>query len=615
MAEANEEPKVTVLRPRFKTTKIQATSSEVSLMDDPTAEKSDEVPATAGSPLQKSSTQVPIDPIQYSTNLNLVAPPYNLEYLTLLNEVNTTRQACISAIATATVGRGFTIEPEEGIVVTADSPHYKIAQNIRRILNKWASRDDGKTLDELLLEVKTDEESTGGGYIEVSRTSGGKIDGLYYIPGYTMRAKRDKSGYTQLRPGYADTYSSQQTTVLLGDSSKYTQDFYKYGDKFDQQTGKLRPNRSIDINEVIPFKIFSSRSTFYGLPRDISCLNTYAGDELARNHNLKYLANGAIPEVALVFSIDPAALDKIYGDAATVEVEIDDNTKNQIEDYFRRNLSAPYYQPGLFFLPGGVQMRIERLSQQSKDASWVNYRKANKEEIRMAFHTPPVVLAEDSSAYATAQVQLKVWNDFVIQPEQQRYAARLMNCLWDDLPIEELQRGVEVDGQGVDPNHYRLKFMSITTQDKVQQAQSDSIYLQNGTVTNDEVRVRSLQLAPLSQDQKQEQMVAAAFSGKKPNADITGVGDGRSSNGEVSIKAPRRVEDTNPTAGANALTVGTPGSTIKSADTLVKSVADDEAFVKEYLGRIENAFEQALMHFAEEASMSAVERTVEGQSE
>src|SRR5262249_31721528 len=129
------------------------------------------------------------------------------------------------------------------------------------MLEALAGRDermDNPTFSRLLYAVKTDEEETGWGFLEVSRDKRtGMIDGLFHIPAKRMRRLQTRDGY-----------------VLINPSGEKNTEFYDFGEKveYDKTNGEpthtLRPGKTWRRNEALVFKLYSSESQDYGMPRD-----------------------------------------------------------------------------------------------------------------------------------------------------------------------------------------------------------------------------------------------------------------------------------------------------------------------------------------------------------
>lgn len=541
--------------------------------------------------LQKASTQIPEDSFNYGTDMDdLAEPPYNMDRLANLNEISYVRNSCISAIAQNTTGLGFQIKKLDPQQESVDAD--EISKKITAKLEEWAARD-GKTFTELMYAVKYDEETVGNGYIEVSRNRRGEIDGLYHLPGQTIRVRRDKAGYVQERGN---------TKVP----------FYRFGDKVKiLSDGSISwlPDRDPDINELIQFKLYSPRNTYYGIPRDVATIVTIAGDEMARNHNIKYFTHSAIPDLLLVFSVNEKQIQAEFGDQP-VKVEVPDELRESVYYHFRKNITSQNFEPGLFYLPMGVDMKVEKISQGQRDSGWVNYRTENRNEIRMAFRVPPVMIGDTSAGgYSTAAIEKSIFLEQVIQPEQNRYAQRLMGILWPEMlgirldpspPIVEEDGSLrdvvpDIDiappgGVGIDPNIWVLTFKQMAISDQVSMAQIHNIYGGTlGILTKNEMRA-DIGRAPLDDGDVAE---PAADASAPPSADppdpndLRGIGHGRGAAGAVTLPQPRRGAEEGVPTPANLNSVDNPlakrdesGGDLSDAqwkmvETELKKFADD----------------------------------------
>jgi len=535
--------------------------------------------------LAKSSTQGTDEQDTYSAeSLDLVAAPYDLKFLSDLNDISVTRRSCIDAKATNTAALGYRIKRVDPAADETDRD--EISDKVKLQLETWAAKSK-KSFSQLIYEVVFDEESNGNGYIEVSRNRKGEIDGLYNIPSHTIRVKKDRSGFVQVM-------SNGVTKVP----------FYNFGDKVELKengTIELLPDRDKNINELIHYKIDSHKSAYYGVPVDIAAIPTIIGDEAARENNNKFFKFSATPELALIFEVDATAIPTLYGDQP-IKVELDPNTKRDIEEHFRRNLAAKTFEPALFYLPPGVKLTVEKLSSEQKDAGWQNFRAANKAEILEAHRTPPVIVGGSESNYANAAIEKAIYLEQVIHPRQEKYEQSLMSLLWPelvmignkelpaemaedgDLSVKPVIRVSPENGVGVDPTIWRLDFKEMSVADKSVDAQVHNIYATLGVMTINEIRMQ-IGMKPLPDGDKPPSPKPGAegnaaaqnaqmmqFGAGNPDVvpfvsnmapqtakmDITGLGNGRGPNGSITPKMPRRPFDSGGFNAANMLSAGSP---------------------------------------------------------
>jgi len=558
--------------------------------------------------LAKSSTQGTDEQDNYSAeSLDLVAAPYDLKFLTDLNDVSVTRRSCIEAKATNVAALGYRIKRVDPAADETDRDD--VSEKIKLQLERWAAKG-ASPFAITIYNMVYDLESNGNGYLEISRNRRGEIDGIYNIPSHTIRIKKDRSGFVQ---------------VLSNGVTKVP--FYNFGDKFElkeNSTIELLPDRDRNINELIHFKLDTHKSNYYGLPVDISAIPTIIGDEAAREYNNKFFKFSATPELALIFEVDATAIPTLYGDQP-IKVEIDPNTKRDIEEHFRRNLAAKTFEPAIFHLPPGVKMRVEKLSTEQKDSGWTKFREANKAEIREAHRTPPVVTGGSNTNYANAAIEKSVYLEQVVAPRQEEIEQTLMSLLWPelvmiknkelpadlsedgDLSVKPVIRVSPEDGVGVDPTVWRLDFKEMSVADKSVDAQVHNIYATMGAMTINEIRMQ-LGMKPLPDGNKppapppgaegnalaqNAQMTqAAAGNPEMPpfvsnmahqatqKVDITGLGDGRGPNGSVTPKMPRRPFDN---GGFNAANMGSVGHPMSKEDI----VPEEQAIIpKAYLDHL-----------------------------
>lgn len=564
------------------------------------------------------------DPFGSSDDNAIIQPPYPLQKLSNLSEISVVRSSCIRAIAQNTVGLGYSVTKLDPSAEQQDTD--VVSNRIVRMLEKWSSRDDC-SFTELLYKVKTDEESMGSGYVEVSRKINGEIDGFWHVSGATVRVlvdqytDSDRNEGIPVKPSFVQIKNGKEIP------------FYRFGDKTtidEEGVHHYREGAHQKINELIQFKLYPSKSDDYGAPRDISAIPSIAGDEMARNHNIKYFTNSATPEMAIIFEVDTKAFPQIAGDQP-VKVSIPEPMKRQIIKHFREGLSSPNFQPGIFYLPAGISVRFEQLSKGQTDSGWTKYRQDARNEVRSAFQVPSVIIGDESSSRTSAP-GLAAKAEFleqVIAPEQHRYSQRIMNRIWPELTMitasapkpqidingdQSLPAQISIspeDGTGVDPEVWSLSFNVMSTSDKTVDANANNIYGSLGVLDINEIR-QSIDRPPRPggdiSPAEVKARLAASISGtgtpstdttvKAPSAeppdpkDLRGLGGlpghGRSINGMINGGLARRVGDLSTPPPANFATAGTPVS------KAVESEYEEETEIEEEL--IENLDPEVSIH-------------------
>jgi len=197
---------------------------------------------------------------------DLVQPTYNLEYLSRIYEISPYNYAAINAKVSNIVGLGFdfveTRKTNEAIdAINSDAQLERARKKLNRLrqdLHDWLEDcNEEETFKETLIKFYTDVEATGNGYLEIGRTSAGKIGYIGHIPAKTMRVRRLRDGFIQLLYGKA---------VF----------FRNFGDEETENPisgGLDRPN------EIIHFKKYTPMNNYYGIPDIVAAQNAMAGNE------------------------------------------------------------------------------------------------------------------------------------------------------------------------------------------------------------------------------------------------------------------------------------------------------------------------------------------------
>lgn len=574
--------------------------------------------------LSKASSQIPDENgLSYVGDEGVVEHPFHMEAMVHLNDMSVVRKACINALATNTVRLGYRIKKTTAMAGEKDADD--VSEQIIDELEGYAEADDS-SFTELLYKVKFDEETCGNGYIEVVRDQEGFIAEFHYIPGRTIWIKRDRSGFVQ-RVGSKE------------------QGFYNFGDVWTihpDGSRTLNENRDQTTNELIHFKLHNASSSYYGVPRDVAAFTTMYGDELARQNNIKFFTHSATPDLLFIFEVDKQlAGGRAGAPHTTPKVSISETMKKNIENHFRRTLTGSTLTPGIFHLPPGVTLRVERLNDNQKDAGWTDYRKENRAEVQIAFQTPGVIIANtaDGSNYATSMQEKSLYLESMVQPEQMRYQDRLMAKLWPEFthvnppetPMEIDAEGNEsrpasVDirpktGTGVNRHIWKLDFTRMTIADAATLAQIHNIYGTLQAITLDEIRAdigkKSMpggDKPPQPKGGEEGNALAqnadmAQVAAGNPDADsfvsnlaahpedITGLqgrpGGGRGSNGTVSVPPPKRVFDKSRPQAANLFSAGHPVAKSDDTDEIVVVSSAAYEFMQNEMLELRNRLEKA----------------------
>jgi PBSX family phage portal protein len=343
-------------------------------------------------------------------------PPYNLDYLAKLYELNSYNYSAINAKTIAVVGQGydFVASPllkENMEAIKSKSALEKARKRFmkeKRLMHEWLDTiNPSEEFDEILTKVYLDYESTGNGYFEIGRDINGEIGYIGHIHSTTMRIRAKRDGFIQIVGNQAvffRNYGDQSTTNPLGGDSK--------------------------PNEVIHFKNYSPTSTFYGIPNIVAAMNAVAGQEFAARYNLDYFENKAVPRYIITIKgghLSETAERKLLeflegmkgmaGNHRSVYIPIPEDTESSKSEFKMHEVE------------NGIQ-----------DSSFNNYRKSTRDEILAVNGTPitKVSVAEGVSL-AIARDADKTFSEQVVKPQQSLLAKkinRIIKELTDALLIQ-----------------------------------------------------------------------------------------------------------------------------------------------------------------------------------
>lgn len=355
----------------------------------------------------------------------VVEPPYDLDALAALYETNAANKACIDAKVTNVVGLGYRF--------VSTGPESR-DEDLRGLEALFERCNPEMTFTEVMRAVWSDVESIGNGYLEVTRTREGEVEGFFHIPGTTMRVCRDRHRFVQVREGRRQEFRALGHGRWAG---------------ADEET------------EVLHFKKYTPQSSYYGVPDIIAALSAVAGDKAARDYNLDFFEHNAVPRMAII----------VEGGQLSEELI------RQIQHFMESEVRAQGHKTLVLDVPGGdVKVRIEPLTVGVQDdAAFLAYRKANRDEVMMVHRVPPSkITVVENANLANSRDQDKTFREQVVRPEQKRIEYQLTKLIREEMGIA----GWEFDFREMDLGEER------------EHAEIARIYGELGVWDVDEIRAR-----------------------------------------------------------------------------------------------------------------------------
>jgi len=379
----------------------------------------------------------------------VVVPPYNLDYLARIYEINASHHAAVNVKVANVVGLGynFTETPRTLEKIEDSIGEEEKLNKIRRKLGRIRSdlRDYLESLNnedsfgEVMKKVLTDFECTGNGYIEIGRTNTGKIGYIGHIPAHTMRVRRDRDGFIQIVYNtytFFRNFGDTKTTNPIGEDNK--------------------------PNEVIHLKKYTPTNTFYGIPDIVSSANALAGDEFAAKFNIDYFENKAVPRYIIV----------VKG------AKLSADSERKLLEFFHTGLKGKNHRTLYIPLPADndnskVEFKMEPVEAGVQDSSFNNYRRENRDQILMAHRVPISKIGmPEGVSLANARDADKTFKEQVCRPAQD-FVEDKVNMI-----IKEFT------------DVFVLRFNELTLTDEDTQSRIDERYLRTQVLMPNDVRSR-----------------------------------------------------------------------------------------------------------------------------
>lgn len=396
----------------------------------------------------KSKKLDPLDLTGYSL-FQIVQPPYNTLYLAQLYDINPFHHSAVNAKASNVVGLGYHFEETQRTldkiedVMTDDSKLDKLRRRVSRAKYELREYLESLNSDDSFLttmrKIYVDLESTGNAYMEIGRTSSGKIGYIGHIPTITMRIRRHRDGFVQV------VYNRYTFFRNFGDTT--TQ---------DQIGTDPRPN------EVIHFKKYTPTNTYYGVPDIMSAKNAIAGDEFASRFNLDYFENKAVPRY--IITVKGAKLSA--------------DSERKLLEFFQTGLKGRNHRTLYIPLPSDgenarVEFKMEPIEAGVQDSSFKNYTVENRDRILIA-HSVPIskIGTPQGVSLANAKDADKTFKEQVCRPAQEMLEQKI------NLFIKEFTDAFE------------FRFDELTLTDEQTQSKIDEVYLRTQVIVPNEVRLR-----------------------------------------------------------------------------------------------------------------------------
>jgi PBSX family phage portal protein len=320
-----------------------------------------------------------------------------------------------------TVGLGFefveTIKAKRRLEKAAGEPERlarvrkSIQDEKQKLEDIFENTNKEETFNETMIKIWQDVLTIGNGYMEIGRNNAGEIGYIGHIPGTLMRVRRKRDGYVQ-----------------IARSNKISAVFFR---NFQDLETEDPINTDSNPNEIIHFKTYSPKNTYYGIPSAVSAAAAIVGDKFAKEYNIDYFENKAIPRYAIILK----------------GAKLSNKSKQELINYFRKEVKGRNHGTLVIPIPASLgsdsDIRFEKLEAGIQDSSFDKYRKSNRDEILVANRVPaPKVGVYDNANLAVSRDADKTFKTQVIGPDQSVVEKRLNRVIgeFSDMVVLQFKR-------------------------------------------------------------------------------------------------------------------------------------------------------------------------------
>jgi PBSX family phage portal protein len=376
---------------------------------------------------------------------DVITPPWNLYELANYYDTSFANHAAIDAKVENIVGLGYDFSISDRTMLRLesdmdDAQRQRARARIERAkieLRDWVENlNEDESFTNTMTKFFTDVQATGNGYLEIGRTTGGKIGYIGHIPSTTMRVRRLRDGYVQ----------------IIGQKVVYFRNFG--ATNRNPVTADPRPN------EILHYKEYSPLNTFYGVPDIMSAISSLHGDQLASQYNIDYFSNKAVPRYVVTLK----------------GAKLSSDAEDKLFRFLQTNLRGQSHRTLYIPLPGDsdtnkVEFDMKPIENGVQEASFNEYRLRNRDDILVAHQVPlSKIGGGDASSIASALSQDRTFKEQVARPAQRNLEKMINKIVREYTDILE------------------FKFNELTLTDEIAQSQILERYVKTQIMVPNEAR-------------------------------------------------------------------------------------------------------------------------------
>jgi len=399
---------------------------------------------TEPTPIEKESKQ-----IKTGTNSAIeIAPIYPFSQLLNLYKMNTYHQRAMRVKAALTCLLGFNLFTDD-----TDKTPDKTYNDIMDWLKSHSSYA-GQPIALSLFNFCLDYEIYGNAALEIVRNKKGLISEVYHLPMKNCVLKREY-------------YNNKRIINLIQKVDGKATRFWEFSKR-----------ENLNENEYIIWKNYSPLDDWYGVPEYLPALAAMVLDYSATRFNINRFDNNMVIESIIT----------------VIGAAFGDTTEKNIRDFFKQNFKGVDNagKSLLLQLPDAtkneVDIKIEKIASEIKEASYRLLRQDNKEEIIAAHGVPPrlvgIMNASQLGGTGEMKEQMRMFRDLTILPRQMMLEYILNELVLSNAFPENKKWKIKFDtfdiSDAVEDADYYYKIMQIVDEYGRKPLTSDEIREEQG---------------------------------------------------------------------------------------------------------------------------------------
>lgn len=431
---------------------------------------------------------------------DIINPPHSFEVLDGFLTHCDIHASCIGIKARDYAYHGWKLVTRDGLDnAGVDSDDLVKAQNeVKDFLSSCS--DDGESIDELVYSTSVDYEAFGLCAIEVVRNLRGFVSKLRHVPiknlvvlkAYSSGEKsqhfalcnsngmpykyfvkymynvdlvvKDKTKFDPYRASIDSfpAYSDRKTAVKWATGRLYSQ---------TQRGVPVRNPRQSATEIVLLARPPKTDSAIFGTPSAVAAHTAMTASLHTQHYNMQFFKNSGVPRVAIVVT---GAL----GSGSTDEDGDEDDMvayENAIREFFVDHVQNSSRSVLYMSLPEGVEVKFEKLSPESVDASFIQYTTQLDDRVRIAHEMPGEALGwgtTNNLGGNSTKSQMMRYRDHIVTPGQRVFSNFITRIIWSGMLIP----------------YFRFELKLMPVDDELQRKEFTLKEYVDGAITNKEYR-------------------------------------------------------------------------------------------------------------------------------